>query len=47
MGIVVAIVISAVIAVAITIPWVNAIDKMKNDPEWREHEDDTDYWDWP
>ncbi len=47
MGIVVAIVLSTAIAVAIAIPWVNAIDKMKNDPEWREHEDDTDYWDWP
>ena len=47
MGIVVAIVISAVIAVAITIPWVNSIDKMKHDPEWQEHKDDPDYWEWP
>lgn len=35
------------IAIAIAIPWVNAIDKRKNDPEWQEHKDDPDYWGWP
>ena len=38
---------SAVLAFSITIPWVNAIDKMKNVPEWQEHKDDPDYWEWP
>lgn len=35
------------IAVLIAIPWVNAIGKRKDDPEWQEHKDDPDYWDWP
>lgn len=47
MGYVVAFLISGVIAAAIAIPWVNAIDKAKNDPEWKKHRDDPDYWDWP
>nr|UWG90053.1 MAG: hypothetical protein [Bacteriophage sp.] len=35
------------IAIGIAIPWVNAIDKQMKDPEWQQHKDDPDYWDWP
>lgn len=47
MGILVAIAISLVISLVIVIPWVNGLDKMKDDPEWQKHKDDPDYWDWP
>lgn len=47
MGYLVAILISAGVALAVAIPWVNAIDKQMNNPEWQEHKDDPDYWDWP
>ena len=42
-------VIIAIVAIVIVIAilWANAIDKQKNDPEWQEHKDDPDYWDWP
>lgn len=43
----IAIVISLAVSILITIPWVNAINRTKNDPEWQEHKDDPDYWDWP
>lgn len=39
--------ISLLLAAAIVIPWVRAIDKQTKDPEWQEHKDDPDYWDWP
>jgi hypothetical protein len=39
--------VSLLIAAAIAIPWVRAIEKQSNDPEWLEHKDDPDYWDWP
>lgn len=35
------------IVVAISILWVRAIDRQMDDPEWQEHKDDPDYWDWP
>lgn len=35
------------ISCLLAIPWVNAIDRSMNDPEWQEHKDDPDYWDWP
>lgn len=38
---------SLLISCLLTIPWVNAIDKQMNDPEWQEHKDDPDYWEWP
>lgn len=47
MGLLVGILISAAIAIGIAIPWANAIDRAKNDPEYKEHEDDPDYWEWP
>ena len=47
MGIVVSLLISGVIAVAIKIRGVNDFEKIKNDPEWQEHKDDPDYWEWP
>ncbi len=47
MGIVIAILISFAISIPIAILWVHGIDKMKDDPEWQEHKDDPDYWDWP
>lgn len=47
MGYAVAIIVSVVLSVAITIPWVNVIDKQKNDPEWQEHKDDPGYLEWP
>ena len=47
MGIVVAILISGVSAVAKTILWLTAMPIIKNDPEWQEHKDDPDYWEWP
>lgn len=47
MGYAVAIIISVIISTAITIPWVNAIDKCMKDPEWQKHKDDPDYWEWP
>lgn len=43
----IALAICLLIATGIAIPWVNAIDKRKNDPEWQEHKDDPDYWGWP
>lgn len=39
--------VSLLVAIAIAIPWVRAIEKRKNDPEWQEHKDDPDYWGWP
>lgn len=39
--------ISLLAAIVIVIPWVRAIEKRKNDPEWQEHKDDPDYWGWP
>lgn len=47
MGYLVGIIFSLVFSVALTIPWVRAIDKRKDDPEWQEHKDDPDYWGWP
>lgn len=47
MGYLVAIIVSLAFAVVLTIPWVRAIDKRKDDPEWQEHKDDPDYWGWP
>lgn len=47
MGIIVALEIELPIAIAISIAWVKAIDKAKDDPEWQQHKDDPDYWDWP
>ncbi|MCD7891586.1 MAG: hypothetical protein LUG26_07575 [Ruminococcus sp.] len=47
MGWLVAICIGLAIAVPIAILWAKAIDRMKDDPEWKEHKDDPDYWDWP
>lgn len=47
MGYAVAIIVSVILSVAITIPWVNAIDKRMKDPEWKKHKDDPDYWEWP
>lgn len=38
---------SLLAAIALTIPWVRAIDKRTKDPEWQEHRDDPDYWGWP
>lgn len=26
---------------------IRAIIKQADDPEWQEHKDDPDYWDWP
>lgn len=43
----VAIIVSVLLAVSLSIPWVNAIDKRMHDPEWQEHKDDPDYWEWP
>lgn len=40
-GILVVLIVSCLIA----IPWVNAIDRSLNDPEWQEHKDEPDYWD--
>lgn len=34
-------------AVGISIPWVHTIDKQTKDPDWQQHKDDPDYWDWP
>ena len=42
-----AILISLAISVPVAIIWVNGIDKARDDPEWQEHKDDPDYWDWP
>lgn len=47
MGYVVAAIVSLAFSVLLTIPWVRAIEKRENDPEWQEHKDDPDYWDWP
>ena len=47
MGIVIAILISIAVSLPISFLWVHGIDKMKDDPEWQEHKDDPDYWDWP
>lgn len=47
MGYLVGIIGSLVFAAALTIPWVRAIGKRKDDPEWQEHKDDPDYWGWP
>lgn len=44
---VIVILIELAIATAVAIIWANGIDKMKDDPEWQEHKDDPDYWDWP
>lgn len=35
------------VVTAIVIPWVNGIEKLKDDPEWQEHKDDPDYLEWP
>lgn len=43
----IAFLVSLPIAVVISVLWVNAIDKMMDDPEWQQHKDDPDYWDWP
>ncbi|MCD8115669.1 MAG: hypothetical protein LUE21_00865 [Oscillospiraceae bacterium] len=47
MGKLLKIAISIAVATAVAIPWGRAIDKHKDDPEWKEHKDDPDYWDWP
>lgn len=44
---IIAILIELAIVIPIVIIWVRAIDKRKQDPEWQEHKDDPDYWDWP
>lgn len=44
---IIAILIELAIVIPVVIIWVRAIDKRKRDPEWQEHKDDPDYWDWP
>lgn len=31
----------------ISVIWVKGIDDMMKDPEWQEHKNDPDYWEWP
>ncbi len=33
------------VAVAIAVPWANALERTAE--EWKEHRNDPDYWDWP
>lgn len=47
MGAVIAILIMLPVVICVSILWVNAIDKQMKDPEWQQHKDDKDYWDWP
>lgn len=47
MGTVMVILIMLLVVIVISVLWVNAIDKAKDDPEWQQHKDDPDYWDWP
>lgn len=47
MGAVIAILVMLPIIIGVSVIWVNAIDKQMDDPEWQQHKDDPDYWDWP